>query len=186
MLFLDNTLLALSRKTSRRNARRRASWNNSTASTTDTSTLTLLPHHPYSRNASRSPSRSAPLSRVSSTTNMLSRTQTHISTTSPPLPNEHRAEHRNEHRRGRSDVSELRHNVVDFAYHTSSQEHPSPEVQQIGLAVSPPLPERNPSRGLEKNAQDKRQQRRYESVGWSDEQGSDAEDLRRLGRARTS
>jgi hypothetical protein len=166
VLFLDNILLALSRKTLRRNARRGTSWGNSTTSTTDTSTLTLLPRHPHSRNMSRSPSRSAPLSRVSSTTNMLSRTQTHISIASPPLPQEHR--------RGRSDVSDSRHNVVDFAYHAPSRAH------------SPPLPERNPSRGLEKSAKGREQRQRFESVGSRAEQGFGEEDLRRLGRVRTS
>ncbi|KAF3051838.1 hypothetical protein E8E11_007927 [Didymella keratinophila] len=184
VLFLDNILLALSRKTSRRNTRRGTSWGNSTTSTTDTSTLTLLPRLPHSRNASRSPSRSAPLSRVSSTANMLSRTQTHISIASPPPPQEDG--------RGRSAVSESRHNVMDFAYHAASQEHSSPqvtqlrEVEQIGVAVSPPLPERNPSRSLERSAHGRKQRARYESAGWSDELGSEDEDLRRLGRSGTS
>jgi len=116
---------------------------------------------------------------------MLSRMQTHISVASPPLPQEHR--------RGRSEVNDSGHNIgVDFAFHAPFHKHSSPQaahlqdVEQIGVAVSPPLPERNSSRGVEKNVQGREQRARYESVGWSDELGSEDEDLRRLGRARTS
>lgn len=181
VLFLDNVLLALSRKTSRRNARRGASWGNSTISTTDTSTLNLLSRHPHSRNASRSPSRSAPLSRVTSTANIpLSRTQTRVS-----VPSQPKRDH--EHRRGRSEPGEIRHDVIDFAYHTPSHSHSSSEVDQIGLAISPPLPERNPSRGQNKKGKGKGKQKMgYESMNWTDEQGSDREDMRNLARARTS
>ncbi|KAL1648267.1 hypothetical protein SLS61_006957 [Didymella pomorum] len=175
VLFLDNILLLLSRQTSRRNARRGISWGNST-STIDTSTLTLLPRAPHSRNASRSPSRPAPLSRVSSTTNMLSRVQTHIDVASPPVPQKHR--------RGCSDVSGSSHNTgVNFV---EPQEHPSPQAEQMSVAVSPPVPERNPNRGVDKAVQGRMQRTTYESVGWSDELGSEDEDLSGLGRARTT
>lgn len=173
VLFLDNTLLVLSRKTSRRNARRGASLHTSTISTTDTSTANLLPRHPHSRNTSRSPSRSAPLSRVASTINMpLSRTQTFISVPS--------------HHRSCSEASEIPHDIVNSAYHTPSHSHSASEVDQIGIAVSPPLLERNPSRSQNRKVKGSERHQRYESVGWSDEVASEGEDLRRLGRSRMS
>lgn len=182
VLFLDNVLLALSRKTSRRNARRGASWGTSTVSTTtnDTSTVDLLPHHSHSHNISRSPSLPAPVSRITTTAHpspSLSQPQT---TNQQPRRNEEAPE---------ASGSGTRHNIVDFAYHTPSHSHShsSPEVGQIGLALSPPLPERNPSRSQVKKGKEKVRSRGYESVNWSDEQTSDAEDtLRRVRRARTS
>ncbi|UPX10221.1 uncharacterized protein EKO05_0000891 [Ascochyta rabiei] len=183
VLFLDNVLLALSRKTLRRNARRGASWGNSTTSTMDMSTVNLLPQYPHSRNLSRSPSRSAPLSRVTSTANMpLSRTQTRIS--APESFN-----WTSEHDHGRSDVARTQHKVVDFADHAASHIpcRSLGDTSDIGLAISPPLPPRAPSRDLNKSRKGKERARVYESVDWSDEQGSDVEDVRCLGRrARTS
>lgn len=56
----------------------------------------------------------------------------------------------------------------------------------MSVAVSPPVPERNPNRGVDKAVQGRMQRTTYESVGWSDELGSEDEDLSGLGRARTT
>ncbi|KAJ8117010.1 hypothetical protein OPT61_g1694 [Boeremia exigua] len=182
VLVLDNILLALSRKTSRRNARRDASWRTSNVYNLDASTQDLLPHHPYSRTASRSPSCSAPLSRVSSTTKIpLSQIQTRISYHSHVTPT-------SRHHRSRSGTSQTRHNAIDFVQYPLPQScSSSTEMDQIGLAMSPPLPKRNPSRGQDRNGKRKAKEAPDdEQADWSDAQRSDREDLRILGRARTS
>ena len=83
-------------------------------------------------------------------------------------------------------MNRSRHDVVDFAVHAAPHERPSTQAEQVGVAVSPPVPGRNPSRGLDQSVQERRLRARYESVGWSDELGSEDEGFRRLGRARTS
>jgi hypothetical protein len=80
----------------------------------------------------------------------------------------------------------IRQTVVEFVHHTPSLPHSrsSFDADQIGIAVSPPLPERNPSRSLDRKG--KRKMRAYESINWSDEQGPDVDGPpRRLGRAKT-
>ncbi len=182
VLILDNILLALSRKTSRRNARRGTSWGASTVFNADLSTQNLLPRHPYSRNTSRSPSRSAPLSRVSSPAiPPLSRTQTQMSFPSHAIPTT------GHHHCDRSDADETGHTIFDFAQPAPSGSYAFSDVGQIGLAMSPPLPEHDPNRGLDcKGKRKARERRDHEVDEWSDEQRSDREDLQVLGRARTS
>lgn len=179
VLSLDNVLLALSRKTSRRNRRRGTSWGTSTLSINNTSTVDLLPRHSRSRNTSRSPSRPAPLNRAHTSINISpapsqSRTHDEIQGTSdePPVT---------------ADSFGTRHNIVDFAYQIPSHSRSSSEVRQTGIAVSLPLPERNPNRSHHEKEEIEEINRRCENSNWSDEQLSDADDhLKRLGRAYTS
>lgn len=83
--------------------------------------------------------------------------------------------------------SVTRHNIVDFAYQNPShyiRDISFESGSSIGVALSPPLPERNPSRSQVKKG--KGRSIGYESENWSDEQSDDAEDvLRKLRRART-
>ncbi|KAJ4984599.1 hypothetical protein SVAN01_09921 [Stagonosporopsis vannaccii] len=186
VLLLDNILLALSRKTSRRNARRASSRGRSTACDPDNSTLNLLLRHPYSTTTSRSPSRSAPLSRVPSTANLsLSRTRTRVLTPA-------HAGSGLEGGRGCSEMRLIGHNVTGSAHHVAEHVYVVAE-DQIGLALSPLVPERSPSRDRENKGGEKRKGNQlgkttvnFESGDWSDEPVSDRENMRKLGRARTS
>lgn len=182
VLSLDNVLLAIARQTFRRNARRSRSRGIATSSNPDISTFGLLAQHTYSTTTSRSPSRSAPLSRVPSTAYVpVSQPQTRI-----PAPSRTRSG--SECPRGRFGASQARHDVLDFA----SQQPPHPGtasvVGQTGLAVSPPLAEDGPIRHQDSKGMERGRVKAltgFESGDWSDDAGSDGDDLRRLGRART-
>jgi len=88
-------------------------------------------------------------------------------------------------RRGCSETGPLGRNVIDIE---TSQAYLDAE-DQIGLAVSPPVPERSQCRGRDRNGGNggkEKERRLFEIADWSDEPTSDREDIQRLGRARTS